>query len=346
MSNSGTDVAAHKRVAHRKRQNLKQKSTQTEAYDDLFLSDDSITSADETALNDPGAEPNANKLSIDDTYCGSIDSTSLLMNNHVMANTNHRSESLDYSPTNSNQMKIKPNRRRHKISKRRKSLPSQGSSNEDSHPVTMLIPRGPLICYNSENFGSWLPDYSLKTSQNRTQSIANTPVTISKNKTHLMEDDEECMSLPTVNRGHSSPIPFSSAKSGECAAGSEPAAALCSIYSPSVSNYDVNIVKTSVYSTSNASEKHGKDVKAKKKGGGSRKSSDFMLNEYIDDYRLDDELNDSSLSSNEDDDDEDEYYEDDEVRRNANAIMRKLKEAEKVGFWAFFSMRFFKVFYL
>lgn len=154
---------------------------------------------------------------------------------------------------------------------------------------------------------------------------------LGKIKSHLSENDDVCMSLPSVARGRSSPISFASVKSGLA---SGPSVAIGENYSPGVLNYDVNIVKTSVYSTANASDKAHMKIgdaakKNKKSSGGSRKSSDFMLDEYIDDYRLDDEINDSSLSSNEDVDDEDEYFEDDEVRRSGDVIIRKLKEAEK-----------------
>lgn len=101
------------RSSARKKISFKQKSTQTDIYDDLFLSDDSLTSNEEN-------------------------------NNKTTQGTEN-----DYSFTYT-QRTTRRNFTKKSANKRRKSMPPQNSSCAIEQHVVTLIPRGPLICSNNE----------------------------------------------------------------------------------------------------------------------------------------------------------------------------------------------------
>ena len=146
----------------RKQVTYKQKGTQTEQFDDLFLSDESLTSADEgTGGNNNSSNASFNCYDMNDGVY-SIETTLTNLSNSGSNTTIAGGKSNDgensgqiINPHQQQRSSNHQHRRRKKSPKRRKSLPSQCSSNEEPHPVT-LIPRGPLICSNSESSESWL----------------------------------------------------------------------------------------------------------------------------------------------------------------------------------------------
>jgi hypothetical protein len=136
---------------------LKQKSTQTDNYDDLFMSDESCSSNDES---------NANTLKSDDNI------------NDVMS----------FSPSSTHRHR----RQYKKFQKRRKSLPSECSNINDerqSTVVTTLIPRGPLICSNVERFDNWLP-VRLHSNRDNRPTSSNMLVENSNKKNISVEEDQ------------------------------------------------------------------------------------------------------------------------------------------------------------
>lgn len=83
---------------------------------------------------------------------------------HSHTHSSHRQSSSSTTQHQQQQTSSSSNSRRvvyKKTPKRRKSLPSQCSSSDEVHPSVPLIPRGPLICYNSESLDNWLPDRSI-----------------------------------------------------------------------------------------------------------------------------------------------------------------------------------------
>lgn len=254
---SDSQTIRSQRSSFRKLTPLKQKSTQTEGaisnhYDDIFLSDDSITSNEDISAAGSNTRLHPHN---EDVHFGSFESNTNIKLNYQ----------TDQSPSNSvNLLKLSNRRRNKKISKRRKSLPSQGSSNEETHQAP-LIPRGPLICSNSEHFGNWLPDklsntqtHVVSTSSNTTSSVnatefnpklSNTSSPIKKSNADLTKK-ESLSNLSTINNESEKDIePLSRKKQ-------------CKLY---------RIV-----------------------------DSDYFLSEYIDDYNLDDEILDTTFSSNDD----------------------------------------------
>jgi hypothetical protein len=246
----------------RKTTPLKQKSTQTECavgnqYDDIFLSDDSITSNEDISAIGSNLRLHPQ---YEDLHFGSFESnTNIKSNDHT-----------DQSPSSSmNLLKPSGRRRNKKLSKRRKSLPSQGSSNEETHQAP-LIPRGPLICSNSEHFGNWLPD-KLSNNQVHITSITSTTTTTTNAMTNTTEFNPKLSNT-------SSPIKKPKADS---------------------TNKDNNLNNLSTIS--NECERDIEPISKQKHCKLYRiVDSDYFLSEYIDDYNLDDEILDTTFSSNDD----------------------------------------------
>ena len=140
---SRSTLVRHKKIS------FKQKATQTDIYDDLFMSDESFTSNEDTqkcSLEGGGAASDVD------------DQAPIISYEHMSTNT-----SSNYSVEQS-VLRSQRAARRHfikKSPKRRKSLPPQQHryNNEAAHAVTqcVLIPRGPLICSNNESIENWLP---------------------------------------------------------------------------------------------------------------------------------------------------------------------------------------------
>ena len=339
VSNAGTEVA-RKRASFQKRSSInKQASTQTEPYEDIFLSDDSGSSNEDANTNMNTLLNSKNQINNnyeDATPYESFETNILIPDkinesfDQIASNNNNNSNNSSLNSATLTTQRTTRHRRYKKFSKRRKSLPSQGSSNEEPHTVT-LIPRGPLICSNNEN--NWLPDrfsgslvntscdheaYNSKISYNSnsnnsnscntaiasvntsTSNLSITPSTISTATDPLVKP-----SIDNNNQIASSPqtkiITKSKSKNNSIK--------FCSSI-PSTVNYDVNIIKTTVYNATNSS----KSTLTDSKKICSRMESDFYLNDFIDDYHLDDDT--GMYSSNEDD--------------PTNDIMKKLKEVEKV----------------
>lgn len=130
------------RSSTREHPKVKQKATQTDNFDELFMSDESDSDNDD----------HFNKQSNNTSYT----SSTLVETEITEFNSDDKYEK---SPTinsisRSNRLTSYSGK---KSPKRRKSLPSQCSLTVEPHSVT-LIPRGPLICSNSENLENWLPD--------------------------------------------------------------------------------------------------------------------------------------------------------------------------------------------
>ena len=368
ISNSGTEVE-RKRATFQKRSSVnKQASTQTEQNDDFFLSEESMSSNEDQNTNthtlsnsktqhnyeeqDESYEPQLvipvklNQISFDQSH-----NTNIISNNNLTLNATGTSQ------RNNRQRRYK------KFSKRRKSLPSQGSSNEEPHVVT-LIPRGPLICSNSEN--NWLPekfsnssivnssiscDYDTnsiisinshinnKLNSNKINSSddnKNNCININKTNINLIASNTTSTSnlsiTPSISTipdstninypGLTIDIPPSSSPKTKIitktkSKNSSSIAYRNPIQIPSTVNYDVNIIKTTVYNGYN-SKVFDSNVPNmnRNKAYCSKIESDFYLNDMFDDYQLDDEIiGTGSYSSNEDE---------------TNEIILKLKEAEKV----------------
>jgi hypothetical protein len=363
ISNSGTETAAaRKRSSFHKRASSahKQASTQTEPYEDLFLSDESASSNEDNCTN-VNTLINS-KTIIDDnttqtTSFGSFETSSIPNKISESFDPNNNNNNNNTSSTSTiNTQRNNRHRRYKKFSKRRKSLPSQGSSNEEPHPVT-LIPRGPLICSNNEN--NWLPDrfsllnYSSSIINNSISCDYDTSSNISinnnnnnnNNKISNISNNNNNNTLVTSDNSNSnlsitpstSTFPDSILKPSSLSfdiSSSSPKTKIITKQKnknsitfrspiPSTVNYDVNIIKTTVYNTSSNTHTVSKTVElgasssniASKKYC-SRIESDFYLNDFIDD----DEVIDTGTYSSNDDD--------------SNDIMFKLKEAEKVCyFW-------------
>ena len=173
-SNSGNELirnrSASNRSSMRKNTVFKQKATQTDNYEDIFMSDESGTSTEDNISNNNLFNSSNNHNSFDNNTASS--SCETFLSSKTSENYSEHSQTVSQ----------RSNRyRRHKKSpKRRKSLPPQSSSNDEPHLVT-LIPRGPLICSNSENLESWLPERLFNQSNylNNTQKQNNpSPLTI------------------------------------------------------------------------------------------------------------------------------------------------------------------------
>ncbi len=115
----------------RKKISFKQKATQTDIYDDLFMSDESLTSNEEQDNRVYGL--NVDKEPRQDTAS-------------VSTNTTNGEEPRQAPHT---QRAVRRNFKKSTSKVRRKSLPPT-ASDDHQHLVT-LIPRGPLICSNSES---------------------------------------------------------------------------------------------------------------------------------------------------------------------------------------------------
>lgn len=174
-SNSGNESgtirnrSSSNRSSTRDHPKVKQKATQTETYDDLFMSDDSASSNE--CINDDNDSSN--------TLYSSI---TLVENQNDWSPDDNASPSKPYdnsSHHSNNHGSVTQRTNRHRLHKkspkRRKSLPSQVSSNDEPHTsVITLIPRGPLICSNSENLESWLPDRLFHKNFNNNNTLNNT----------------------------------------------------------------------------------------------------------------------------------------------------------------------------
>jgi len=135
------------RASSRDQPKLKQKSTQTDTYDDLFMTDESISSNEDTTNSSLNKQVSSLVVTTNDW----------LFEHQTLDTANKASNTVDHQHLGTRATK---NRHRpyKKAPKRRKSLPSQCSSNDiEPHPSVTLIPRGPL-CSNLENFDSWLPE--------------------------------------------------------------------------------------------------------------------------------------------------------------------------------------------
>jgi hypothetical protein len=189
MSHSGPETLRNRsmsnRSSDRKHAIFKQKATQTETYDDLFMSDDSITSTEDNLnshnstntlyssntlvenniSNIIGTENNNSDYNSSHLLPSEITSSSSFktpaITNKLNSDVSGESQTASITQPQSSQRSTNRHRRRYKKSpKRRKSLPSQCSNSEEPHPVSVgiqLIPRGPLICSNNENLDGWLP---------------------------------------------------------------------------------------------------------------------------------------------------------------------------------------------
>jgi hypothetical protein len=145
-STIGTPVIANEKTYNRsvssrptnRDRKLKQKSTQTDNYDDLFMSDESCSSNEEKNANTLKSNENMNEM-------------------------------MSFSPSSTHRHR----RQYKKFQKRRKSLPSECNINDErqSTVVTTLIPRGPLICSNVEHFDNWLPERLNSNRENQTTSV-------------------------------------------------------------------------------------------------------------------------------------------------------------------------------
>lgn len=151
----------------------------------MFVSDESLTSNEETITNTRNNE----NIGGDGINGDSLDNADWSMDN-VSTNTKSTTLTSDGAGGSSSvpnqQIQHRSNRHHRsykKSPKRRKSLPSQCSSSDEPHPSVILIPRGPLICYNNESLENWLPDRkffnqvcnntSLSTINNASLSTAN-----------------------------------------------------------------------------------------------------------------------------------------------------------------------------
>lgn len=133
------------RSSTREHPKVKQKATQTDNFDELFMSDETDSDNDD----------NYNKHS----YNTSFTSSTLVETEIVDFNLDEKGEK-SHAPNSISRSNRLASYSGKKSPKRRKSLPSQCSLTVEPHSVT-LIPRGPLICSNSENLENWLPDIIL-----------------------------------------------------------------------------------------------------------------------------------------------------------------------------------------
>lgn len=139
------------RSSTREHPKVKQKATQTKNYDDLFMSDDSMSSNEDNYHRSSNNTLFSSDTLIDNNDWN-FDEMSKSTRSSTLTNRN------DSSPSVSQSQRANRHRPYKKPPKRRKSLPSQCSATEEPHPSVTLIPRGPLICSNSENLESWLPE--------------------------------------------------------------------------------------------------------------------------------------------------------------------------------------------
>lgn len=143
---SSTDSTRNRSVSTRssprEQPKVKQKATQTDNFDELFMSDES----------DSDNEDTYNRHSNNTSF------TSSTLVETEIAETNFEDKSEKSATVNPiSRCSRLASYSGKKSPKRRKSLPSQCSLTVEPHSVT-LIPRGPLICSNSENLENWLPD--------------------------------------------------------------------------------------------------------------------------------------------------------------------------------------------
>lgn len=339
------ETEPQKRNSFRKRAAQKQEETQNEAYGDIFLSDDSATSNEDTCTK-MNTLMNS-KIIDDETNYGSFEANTL-----ITPNTNSKlNESFEQCPsvTSVNTQRTNRHRRYKKFSKRRKSLPSQGSSNEEPHPVT-LIPRGPLICSNSESLNSWLPDkfagslnttntsnlssvssnlnnpdyeMSCNTSFNSGNNNSNIIRHTSNTKTSTLSNQDSYLKCPNITVDSHSPTTIAKVITKPKNRNNTTFRSKI----PSTVDYDVNIIKTTIYNTSSSHTSGQQQTASTSSMSSSRPilgsqqyrsriESDLYLNDCIDDYQIDDEVIDTTTYSSNDDDN--------------NEIIQKLKEAEKV----------------
>ena len=356
-SNAGTEVQRKRATFQKRLSNNKQVSTQTETNDDFFLSEESISSNEDqnrninTLLNSKTESYDTQHESFEtNTLASNKLSQSSFDQNPITTCTSHNNNNLSALNTPNTQRNNRLKRYK-KFSKRRKSLPSQGSSNEEPHTVTLnLIPRGPLICSNNEN--NWLPekfsnnsiinssmtcDYdtssilsinnsincNMKLNSNINRCATNSMLITSNNTSISNLSIGPSMStisnsiLPTKSPGLTIDIPSSSPKTKIITKTKSKNSIPYRNPIPSTVNYDVNIIKTTVYNACNTKAFDSGTSSNRNNKHCSRIDSDFYLNDIFDDYQLDDEIiGTGSYSSNEDD---------------TSDIMLKLEEAEKVG---------------
>ena len=165
------------RASSRDHPKLKQKSTQTETYEDLFMSDESMSSNEETT---------SSSLTNKQVSSLIVTTNDWLFEQSLDNHPNKSSNTVGSNTLEHHQMQ-RSNKNRHrpykKAPKRRKSLPSQCSSNDtEPHPSVTLIPRGPLICSNLENFDNWLPERLYLANNFPTASINTSSILINASK--------------------------------------------------------------------------------------------------------------------------------------------------------------------
>ncbi|RNA18762.1 ras guanyl-releasing 3-like isoform X1, partial [Brachionus plicatilis] len=133
------------RSSTREQPKVKQKATQTDNFDDLFMSDESDSDAEDT-FNKQSNNTSFTSSTLVETEITEVSPEDKGEKSTTVNSVSRSSRLASYSGK--------------KSPKRRKSLPSQCSLTVEPHSVT-LIPRGPLICSNSENLENWLPDKML-----------------------------------------------------------------------------------------------------------------------------------------------------------------------------------------
>ena len=233
-STSGAEKVSS-RSSNRDHPKLKQKGTQTETYDELFMSDDSMTSNEDTGTS----KQSSNTL---------FSSNTLIDNNsddwaYDSVKANAGSNTLEHITASSRANR--PNAYK-KPPKRRKSLPSQCSTNDEPHTVT-LIPRGPLICSNLENLESWLPDRLFASSVSSTSALlkensgCTAPPNAQNNNSILINDNSK------TNESFNTSIDINS--EGACKRGMNSNSASISLNSNSDSS---NANNAEIYSSSNS----------------------------------------------------------------------------------------------
>ncbi len=195
-----------------------------------------------------------------------------------------------------------------KFSKRRKSLPS-GSSNEEHHPIA-LIPRGPLICSNTDNLKNWLPSASTQNETTNKPTIKPSEQNTSKsdndekNEERLDSDEVFCTSKSLTTRPRNLTIG----------------------HLPESLNYDMNIIKTAFYNSTppvNKINRFNEDpnnlmANLNLKKDARRIGSDSCYNDFVGFFHLDDDIVDESST-------EDEKF----------SIMKRLIEEKNVSVFEF-----------
>ena len=283
-------ISISNRSSGRKKISFKQKSTQTDIYDDLFLSDDSLTSNEESNLI-PIDNSNADHLRKHQTQ--SIDT------NTITSFTDSIINSATYTQRTARRHLTKKS-----TNKRRKSMPPQNSFTIEQHAVT-LIPRGPLICSNNESglethfFGKHL--YS--TGKNDNAFMLNQKIIINKQKqqkpynlsldnnsiNETTSQQTKTLASPEIFDHEPSLIKTMDSKSTSTTNEQQP---------------KTTIIKSTEENQSNLTEMSDLATASSR----SMIYSDYEINEYIGKFKDDDNLIDDAFSSNSNEEDNDVFY--------------------------------------